>query len=1240
MAFKIIYSSGKTLAGSSGYGFVQMHPEMDNLSRILGEVIKGNIYAEEAGGLGWPSPPQIATHRIVPEGGIDWHVLSRTRPITEAQGRAYFITEYIVCDPEEVRSLAEKNITPADILLTRDQSDLWFVGGRWDQPARYFTKPLEFVKPGQKYNPTKNLVIQLPAEPDSPSLWSQLASKPGDGNTPLFPFQYGKCCWLADRKQKFAEKGDDGGKATILDPDGLLGLFNESGRALAGIGAQLEEDPAKKSQWLQSPWKITFTTFALERDHSIDYEWLGCWKDVDRQRSYLGEAESKKNLLNLGSLGRLDPDRLQENLLQKRWIPGGEEPEPQAEPGATQSPTAPIPARSAEPAQETAIPVGALAKTDGPAGVKSLLERSRERAIEKKKLWKPVGLALGGSLLVLLLFLGFWNIKNASREKAVVEELQDYFNDLSTQVKRCETQIVNEKRGFADYDSLKEFVRAGDVSNPGMKALESLLEEIPSPSGADENESDEIRGLRDQISDKEKEAREWVAVCDDYDEWKGKLDSWALTETIDPGSVPATLGRHPTNKDDLRIRAVVRAANRVIEADDAKALGTEGETSLQTTLRNSVAGAGRPFQEVLEKIEENAQELARTKIGSWKEGLIKEADEAFAAADETELTNVLNLADALGDALAKGAGEWMEPNDGSPLPGRNQWLTEWKDKLDKEVPVDGSANDQRERHQKLLVFLKGQPVVGGVPEGFAAGLADIGKHLKVDEPKSAPPSVEEGEVPLVLNSGSAEEIRFELPIPEGFDLKRIQFIRPNFANFSVDTTTIDGPDSIFVPYTPEEIPGQDESWQRLRYTRETGTVRLVGKKDFSLFGSLKRDEGNGFATFAVAKENAGLFKTDYAILEVGAIEGAVQPNPEVAETNAKPRFFLLGKEKDFVLNDLPADRFFEGRKNEEDPGNELCIEFDSQADWNLKILVDGIPDTLKVERLASVRTKLGEVVKKVADGKASKAKLRENFAARGAQCVENFKKSLLEVDLFTGVKRLRVEIKKEWRGEGVNRHQVDVEILTLADDYPGYSYRMFLKGERNPFGDKQGLGRGYSSDYSKTLLSYGKNSMEAYLALSSEDEEIEENEVDSKAKERIFYISYNDKKRWNDILGRVSGLDNFEEFFGLPRKGGEGSGGKARVQNSRSFVLQWQNFASLLSQEDTKKFFEIERGFPDRNLANPDADLDKIQGRQEITGGGGPGITPEMLMEALKSPYEKLNELVNLAKLQLETKKQ
>ena len=1225
MAFKLTFCAG---SGSFGYGCVGMHAEVEGLSRVLGEEIHGNIYAGEASRLGWPSPPQISTHRIVPAGGIDWRVMGRTRPITEEGGRAYFITEYLVCDPEEAGRLAGQEITPADILLIRDQTDLWFVGDRWDQPAQYYQKPLELVKPGQPANPARNVVIQVPSETDLPSMWPRLAPQPGDANSPLFPFQHTPCCWLADRNRQVGEEATGlgcGGVsfAMTLDTDGLLCLFNESSRALAKIGMQLEEDPGRESEWLGTPWKVTFTTFALARDQWVDYEWVGCWRGVEGHRSFLAQAESNRSLLDLDAPGHLDPNRLQENLLKKRWIPGAEEPELEVESDAIQPSNAPIPVQPMEPTQETAVSVGSQAKTDGSAGAKSFPGRSREKAIENKKVWGTAGALLGCVLLVLLLAFGTARIRKDSQERAIAGELKKYFDGLSSQVESCEAKIIDEKKGYADYDGLKKLVRAGDVPIPGTPALESLLEEAPSAGDAGENESDDIKSLRKRISDKEKEARGWIAVCDDYEEWKEKLVGWALTETIDTESVPATLGRHPTNKDDLRIRAVVRAVNQVIEADDARALGTERETSLQTTLRNSVAGAGRPFQEILEKIAEKAQELAREKVGSWKGDLTKEAEKAYAAADEPELTNVLDRA----DALVKGAGEWMDPGDVSPVPGRNQWLTEWKGKLDKEVPVDDSANDQRERHQKLLVFLKGHAGSENAPEGFAAGLAEIEKRFPLL-------SVVESNVPLVLNSGSAEKIRFELPIPEGFDLKRIQFIRPNFANFSVDTTTIDGPDSIFVPYTPEEIPGQDESWQGLRYSREIDTVRLVGKTDFSLFGGLERGEENGFATFTI--ENSGVFKTDFAILEVGPIEGAVQPTPEVAETNVKPRFFLLGKGKNFVLNDLPADRFFEGRKNEEIPGNELRIVFDSQAHhWSLVISVYGGSDSISVPRLDAVKTKLEEVVETVARSISISDVMRKKLAAENDQCVKNFHNSLLEVDLFAGVKRLRVEMKKEWRGEAENRQQVDVEILTLADDSPGYSYRQFLKGERNPFSNKQGLVQGYRSNYYKTLFSYGKNAFETFLTLFAENEDLSENEAASRAIERIFYFNIYDRKRLSETFGRVSGLDNFVEFFGLLARGGSGSGGGARVQNARIFVLQWQKFASLLSQGDTKEFFAIERGFPDRNLANPDADLDKIRGLQQNAGGGGPGITPEMLMGALKSPYEKLNELVKITRLQL-----
>ncbi|MCB1243953.1 MAG: hypothetical protein KDN04_14565, partial [Verrucomicrobiae bacterium] len=121
-AYKIIYGAGPTLTREEsrfgrGYGFVGMHrhPAVKELAfGTLESHLHGkNIYELEKRWMGvFSAGPEIAAfHQIG-----DWAVLIRISA-KQTEGRLWSFEEFLLIDSDGVKSLSERQVTPAEVLL-------------------------------------------------------------------------------------------------------------------------------------------------------------------------------------------------------------------------------------------------------------------------------------------------------------------------------------------------------------------------------------------------------------------------------------------------------------------------------------------------------------------------------------------------------------------------------------------------------------------------------------------------------------------------------------------------------------------------------------------------------------------------------------------------------------------------------------------------------------------------------------------------------------------------------------------------------------------------------------------------------------------------------------------------------------------------------------------------------------------------------------------------------------------
>ncbi len=291
MAYRVIYSSAsKVLFGGTGYGFLQMHdvPEIKELAQRKLRRLCSNVYAEELRGKLnpegapaplWPEPPAIANYRP-PTNDCRWAILSRTRPIREQAGRAYFLTEFILCDEEDIQTAADRGLTPPDLLygdVKEGEYDLW------DQQEQWL-KPVTFLHPEEH-----RIHLETIARLDRAVSWQHL----GPEASPLSPYRFERCHWLQQRSQQFG-------------PEEMLALMDQSLRA---------QFPQGVDAWK----KVSFSNFALKRDFGSNAEpftWNVFWRGTPYHDALAQDAPGHH--LDLGAPDQLTPSQDAE-LVEARW---------------------------------------------------------------------------------------------------------------------------------------------------------------------------------------------------------------------------------------------------------------------------------------------------------------------------------------------------------------------------------------------------------------------------------------------------------------------------------------------------------------------------------------------------------------------------------------------------------------------------------------------------------------------------------------------------------------------------------------------------------------------------------------------------------------------------------------------------------------------------------------------------------------------------------------------------------
>ena len=593
MACQITFCTGKK--GEEPDSFSGLAPEMKALSELLKKRFGKESLNEESFDPGWPSPLRISCFDRMTCDGEDWAVMSRTRRVSDAERNGDgFVTEFVVCSPDEVRKLSQLRITPADVLLAPGRSGLWFEGARWQAPiGNLKPRPIPLV---DAVNPERNRVSPRRIEP---SFWSQLAPKK-NGSAPLHPFQYPGCCWLADRNREVTVRGSgDTSMEVALDPDGLLILFNESSRAMAEEGEE-KHSGLRVDWWSEVPWNLPFATYALDRERSDGRRWIGCWQGVPRHEGIVSEARAKKNLLDLDQLGKFKPERLE----TAGWIPK----ERVIRPARPEGKERPEPEETEEP------------------------EERPRKSFFRMAAAAILGLAV---LAVLAVFVGDFFATRGSEENRKVAAIQAYSEELDAVIHECDAAL--EAGESADYGTLAE--HAGLLENlvngeyeksewlvPHTNTLWELVinEEdghITVKTGESEN-SRKVEAATAELEGKLNLANgcihEYTRTREDAGKWRDRLNEWSLEAPIDPGSVPESLGRNQRANDQRGIRATLEVANRIAGAKSPDDLPLKDGMDWRTEMQNAKEATGLYFKAALASVEQKAAEIMQENLLAWK----------------------------------------------------------------------------------------------------------------------------------------------------------------------------------------------------------------------------------------------------------------------------------------------------------------------------------------------------------------------------------------------------------------------------------------------------------------------------------------------------------------------------------------------------------------------------------------------------------------------------------------------
>lgn len=393
-AYKIIYGAGPTLTREEsrfgrGYGFVGMHrhPAVKELAfGTLESHLHGkNIYELEKRWMGvFSAGPEIAAfHQIG-----DWAVLIRISA-KQTEGRLWSFEEFLLIDSDGVKSLSERQVTPAEVLLWSgpgpDGTPLWHRDSLWAEPASWYSDPLELE--------ILSFDQAIPGGPD-----------PG-----LAPFRFPACDWAVAREGTEEERT----------------LLPAYARAQQNLLQKIRETPGGISSdgFREIFWeRLTFTTFDLDPSRVLDlsfgtgepHVWDGLWEGIHDP----GRLDSPEALAwppRLDEEGGAEPlAASRQEIEQAGWL----EPLPVETPAAV-----PVTPKFDEPASIVTAPRG-TGRID-----KSRFQVAPPRK-KRKQSWKiqPLAILLIVGIAVITLLVGFIR---SNRDRARVDaKIKDLWGSL------------------------------------------------------------------------------------------------------------------------------------------------------------------------------------------------------------------------------------------------------------------------------------------------------------------------------------------------------------------------------------------------------------------------------------------------------------------------------------------------------------------------------------------------------------------------------------------------------------------------------------------------------------------------------------------------------------------------------------------------------------------------------------------------------------------------------------------
>jgi hypothetical protein len=222
MAWQLIYTSSARLleAGRTGFGTVARHRAIS--AHLTGKLESISQFARLPG---YDPDRVIFSHRVIEAGGRHFHILSSIRSAgSDYTGRTNHIAHHLVISEEEARDLAQRSVTPVDVLRAME----W--RSSWDSAARYLEDSDEVD------------LSQLP--PTAFDVWSGVTGLADHARLPWSPQAAKGCCIVLTNHAD----------ATLFAGEALL------------------QNPGRS-------WEISFTTHLEPNDGLSDFRWVFLYPD-------------------------------------------------------------------------------------------------------------------------------------------------------------------------------------------------------------------------------------------------------------------------------------------------------------------------------------------------------------------------------------------------------------------------------------------------------------------------------------------------------------------------------------------------------------------------------------------------------------------------------------------------------------------------------------------------------------------------------------------------------------------------------------------------------------------------------------------------------------------------------------------------------------------------------------------------------------------------------------------------